>query len=169
MAPHGYGWPGNLDAIEDVQRYRPGGFHPVNIGDMIGDKYKVLHKLGCGGFSTVWLARDMADQQLYALKILAADAPQNEPDIIRYLTDTVGTHPNVSNLHSDFTILGPYGSHRCLVFSVLGPSVKQIRRTKLAADVLRDVARQIADGVAHLHQAGMCHGGKWIESVKNNS
>jgi len=112
-----------MEDVEDVERYRPGGFHPVHIGDMLGEKYKVLHKLGCGGFSTVWLVRDLVDQRLYALKILAADASQIELDIYLYLMDTAGTHPNVSTLHNYFTISDPYGSHHCFILSVLGPNV----------------------------------------------
>ena len=44
---------------EDLEDYRPGGYHPVNIGDdfKVG-RYVVVRKLGWGHFSTVWLARD---------------------------------------------------------------------------------------------------------------
>ncbi|OBZ66548.1 hypothetical protein A0H81_13389 [Grifola frondosa] len=38
-----------LDDIEDLEKYRPGGFHPVSVGDFFdGGRYKVLHKLGFG-------------------------------------------------------------------------------------------------------------------------
>jgi serine/threonine-protein kinase SRPK3 len=44
---------------EDILTYRPGGYHPVCLGDTFKDgRYKIHHKLGWGGFSTVWLARD---------------------------------------------------------------------------------------------------------------
>lgn len=44
---------------ERIQNYRPGGFHPVSLGDTFKDgRYKVHHKLGFGEFSSVWLARD---------------------------------------------------------------------------------------------------------------
>ena len=44
---------------EDMLKYRPGGYHPVRLGDFFKDgRYKIHHKLGWGGFSTVWLARD---------------------------------------------------------------------------------------------------------------
>lgn len=44
---------------EDLEDYRPGGYHPVNIGDSFKDgRYDVVRKLGWGHFSTVWLARD---------------------------------------------------------------------------------------------------------------
>ena len=40
-------------------RYVPGGYHPVNIGDMFHNRYEVLRKLGFGQYSTVWLANDL--------------------------------------------------------------------------------------------------------------
>lgn len=43
-------------ACEWAEDYRPGGFHPVNLGDTFAnDQYKVIRKLGEGSFSTVWL------------------------------------------------------------------------------------------------------------------
>lgn len=48
-----------FDKEENVLNYRPGGYHPVALGDTLSDgRYKICHKLGYGGFSTVWVARD---------------------------------------------------------------------------------------------------------------
>lgn len=45
---------------EWVEDYRPGGYHPVLLGDVFHDgQYKVIRKLGEGSYSTVWLARDL--------------------------------------------------------------------------------------------------------------
>ena len=39
---------------ETFRLYRPGGFHPVDLGDTLKDsRYQIQHKLGYGGFSTV--------------------------------------------------------------------------------------------------------------------
>ena len=55
-----------LHTQESLLRYRHGGLHPVCLGDTFrNDRYKVHHKLGWGGFSTVWLAED----QKYAVAI----------------------------------------------------------------------------------------------------
>lgn len=44
---------------EWVEQYRPGWFHPIDLGDIFKDgQYRVIRKLGYGSFSTVWLARD---------------------------------------------------------------------------------------------------------------
>ena len=45
--------------VESPARYRPGGYHPVHLGDVYCKRYKVIHKLGFGTYSTVWLARDL--------------------------------------------------------------------------------------------------------------
>lgn len=42
-----------------LQRYRIGGYRPTHLGDIFkGGRYKIMQKLGWGGYSTVWLARD---------------------------------------------------------------------------------------------------------------
>lgn len=47
-------------SAEAIAKYRPGGYHPVRLGDYFKDgQYKVINKLGYGGFATVWFARDI--------------------------------------------------------------------------------------------------------------
>ncbi|KAK4237726.1 hypothetical protein C8A03DRAFT_34293 [Achaetomium macrosporum] len=50
---------------EKMNRYHPGGFHPVMLGGTFkAGRYTVYHKLGYGGFSIVWLARDQSGANL---------------------------------------------------------------------------------------------------------
>ena len=45
--------------VEYVDEYKPGGYHPLRLGEYLRDgRYLVLRKLGYGSYSTVWLARD---------------------------------------------------------------------------------------------------------------
>jgi serine/threonine-protein kinase SRPK3 len=45
--------------LEDFENYTTGGFHPIIIGDSFQNgRYKIVHKLGFGGYSTIWLTRD---------------------------------------------------------------------------------------------------------------
>ena len=50
-----FGGPG----LESTHKYRYGGYHPVHLGDVYCERYRVIHKLGFGSYSTVWLARDL--------------------------------------------------------------------------------------------------------------
>lgn len=54
-----------MEHVEDVRQYVPGGYHPVDIGDIMDNgpvTYTVMHKLGHGGFSTVWLVKRQCKQ-----------------------------------------------------------------------------------------------------------
>lgn len=49
---------------ESLLHYKPGGFHPVHLGDTFRDgRYEIVHKLGWGSFGMVWMARD--SRQVY--------------------------------------------------------------------------------------------------------
>ncbi|KAF3798588.1 hypothetical protein GCG54_00010740 [Colletotrichum gloeosporioides] len=64
-----------FDAPEEyLSDYAQGGFHPVQLGDRLEyGRYIVFHKLGHGGFSTVWLGHDGKLGRNVAIKILKAD------------------------------------------------------------------------------------------------
>ena len=64
--------------LEPLGRYNPGGFHPVAIGDTFYDgKYRVLHRVGHGAYSTVWLAENLH----YEAGDSTANQPTHAPDI----------------------------------------------------------------------------------------
>ena len=44
---------------ERGQDYDPRHFYPVKFGEIFHDKYEVVVKVGFGGGSTVWLARNL--------------------------------------------------------------------------------------------------------------
>lgn len=85
----------DVDA-EPIQRYRQGGYHPVHLGDQFKEgRYQVIHKLGWGGYSTVWLARDLQASRLVALKVLVAELikPAQEIELLKRLSVTKIDHP----------------------------------------------------------------------------
>ncbi|KDQ55463.1 hypothetical protein JAAARDRAFT_208733 [Jaapia argillacea MUCL 33604] len=121
----------NADNVEDVLLYKPGGFHPVHFGDTfstIADtahpRYRVVHKLGYGGFATVWLAQDLANNNhAVAMKIIIADRRSSEVELLRYM-DAQPPHParkHALELLDHFQIVGPNGTHDVLITEVLLP------------------------------------------------
>lgn len=81
------------DKLEPQERYKPGGYHQVNVGEICNDRYEVILKLGWRINSTAWLIRDtqfvlifraldnseahlhflFRSQNLVAMKVLAAE------------------------------------------------------------------------------------------------
>ena len=112
--------------VENLEEYRVGGYHPTIIGDTFhGGRYEVAHKLGFGGSSTIWLARDRQLQKYVALKILAAhEAESNEAEILRLLSSpNSNSHPGqrfVPLLVDELLSMGPtavtsaWSRRRCL-------------------------------------------------------
>ena len=62
-----------------------------------------------------------------------------------------------------FYIMGPNGSHLCLVLPVLGPRIPVIWHTlPEPSKTARSIALQVTRGLQFLHRNGICHGGQSI-------
>ncbi|KAJ8096821.1 protein kinase [Lipomyces tetrasporus] len=147
--------PSSLDNIEQIENYRKRGFHPVSIGDNFASgRYRILHKLGFGGFSTVWLARDERNHRLVSLKIVTAEVRDimelplnsmldkniyikdlidskiyNELRILQHLKESAiydSSFDYILTVLDHFTIEGPNGFHGCLVTPFAGPDLAHV-------------------------------------------
>ncbi|OJD26223.1 hypothetical protein ACJ73_02393 [Blastomyces percursus] len=72
-----YNWINGAESLEKYM-YKPGGYHPVTIGDMLHERYRVVDKLGFGGYSTVWL-------RYVAVKVGIANSPPHESKFLQAL------------------------------------------------------------------------------------
>jgi len=156
--------------LENFESYKAGGFHPTIIGDTFQlGRYRVVHKLGHGSYSTVWLAHDQDSDRYVALKILAAwdFATSKEADILQRLQSpdapTTGQE-FIPHLLDHFTIEGPNGQHICVVLEPQGCNIACAKDCSVdrlfPAETARSIAAQVIMGLAFLHSRGICHGGK---------
>lgn len=121
--------PCGVDFYEEVDEYRPGGFHPVHLRDLLDGRYEVLHKLGYGGFSTTWLVRDTVGIGYKAVKIVKAEETEASSEVrtLQHLASLETDHPgrnHIRRLTSHFILEGPNGRHRCPVMDVAGVSLQ---------------------------------------------
>lgn len=122
--------------LEKIYDYESGGHYPVHLGDCLGKdgRYRVIHKLGSGGFANVWLCRDLEFEspKYVALKILVADASTADcPELRVNKLKEVGVDREVGGKYiclplDQFRIDGPSGSHLCFVYPVARPRVSSI-------------------------------------------
>jgi serine/threonine protein kinase len=160
--------------LEHLHLYQSGGHHPVHLLDLLGDKkqYRIIGKLGTGGFGNVWLCRNVkrTPSEYVAVKILMAELSSDESNSqeaenIRRLQEVAKIDPDIKKYCllplDEFIIEGPNGTHQCFAYPVAGPSVGKISiRVPNPTNTLRKIVRQAVEAMAALHRHGVCHGGK---------
>lgn len=154
------------DESEDTLQYLNGYFYPVRIGDVLNGRYQVVHKLGRGGFSTVWLAHDRKTGNDVALKILSSAG---------FAAEECKTHLRVAQrvqdrtrivLCQDHFILNRIDSsstHKyvVLVLPLRGPSLSTLLEDiKRPMTYRMSAAKQLLQAVLSIHSASLVHRGK---------
>jgi serine/threonine-protein kinase SRPK3 len=139
-------------------------------GMMLQGKYVLLHKIGYGAFSTVWLCyliNDPNKQHYYAIKI------QNPEDYEDAVFETKlllklrrQSCPYILELKDHFEFTPPDSQVKhpslCMVFDLMACSVYQlIRRGKykdgLPAKVVLRIAKQVCEALVVLHGLNYVH------------
>ena len=161
-----------LEDIENPERYCPGGYHPIFIGDYLTERYQVVHKLGFGSYSTTWLARDRNTKKYVAIKVGIAEADMPESKILSSLALSEPSpegHPGkdlIPRVLDMFSLDGPNGKHSCLVTE---PGMMTLSEAKDASvnrlftlPVAKAVAAKVIQAVSFLHHRGVVHGGMYF-------
>ncbi|KAA8908801.1 kinase-like domain-containing protein [Sphaerosporella brunnea] len=174
-------------SLEDPARYQPGGYHPIAIDDELHDgRYRVIHRISHGAYSTVWMAMDQRHQSdgrgayagHVAVKIGTARYDDREASLLRRLHDTPKSHLCDRDLATadldvsrfvvavldEFDIHGPNGTHHCVVTELLGPTIAAVMDCsaiqgwgRLPRDIVRRTAVQCAEALVSLHCQGIVH------------
>ncbi|KAH5624053.1 hypothetical protein HBI51_239530 [Parastagonospora nodorum] len=164
-----------IDA-EPIHRYCKGGYHPVHLEDILNNgTYRILHKLGWGGYSTVWAARNLKTNNNVAIKIAVSErcCQSREVTVLRAVAAAQSERSNCHHLmtmQDHFQLDGPNGTHDCLVLEILGPSVgdvldKYFCNERLPAKLAKRIAKQTLLGLCSLHERGIAHGDLYIRNV----
>ncbi|KAL5366226.1 kinase-like protein [Aspergillus floccosus] len=126
---------------ENLPWYSPDNFYPVKIGQVFRSRYRVVGKLGYGGYSTVWLCRDLQQHTYVTLKVFERNSAegQRETEAYHHLnTLSVASHAGAKAIRKaldSFHISSTNGTFACLVHPPLGMSLYDFR-TQLRAKVL---------------------------------
>jgi TPR repeat protein len=131
------------------------------LGQVIGHKFSVLSRLGDGGSSRVYKAKNVFTDRIVAMKLLSVQLKINDVAIQRFQREAKSLsrldHPNLIRLH-DFGITS--GDRPYLVVDFIrGTSMEDLLKQDGPFDVDTgiDLFLQIVDGLCTAHDAGIVH------------
>ena len=156
----------DMEETEPITRYFPGGYHPIVVGDILGPsserQYRIMHKLGWGGYSTVWLAQKTGSSRaFFAVKVTTAEDgidQTREAAMLAKAQTKDGAH--ILTLLDSFTLQGPNGTHAVLVTDIVVPMSLLLFHDRTPRPLWRkNAAHGLARALASLHATGIVHGG----------
>jgi serine/threonine-protein kinase len=136
--------------------------HPDDIGagTVLLDRYRVIRKVGMGGFSSVFLVEDQAISDELILKILSPHLSADENMNQRFVQELKLTrrisHPNVIRIH-DLLDIGRAKAISMEYFESLDIGDILTRDGRFTAERMVSVCRQICLGLAAAHGEGVVH------------
>ncbi|KAK3936996.1 kinase-like domain-containing protein [Diplogelasinospora grovesii] len=161
---------------EHPYKYGPGGFCPIELGDRVANRFIVLHKLGYGGFATVWLVRDEKRRhgRYVALKVVSADWSKDAKFESTKVVDPLRGYERDNGSPGLFVLelervfhTSRNGRHLCQVFLVLGPALASLNTSdfRLYPSFVRTFAQQLAHALDTMHALGVCHGDFTLSNI----
>ncbi|CAI7574136.1 unnamed protein product [Penicillium glandicola] len=155
-----------IEEVERLEKYQPGGYHPILIGDILQSRYQVVHKLGYGAYSTTWLCRDYQSDTYVAVKVGMAESNAREVDVLNYLNHPSPLDPPgramIPSVKDKFVLHGPNGTHPCYVTTLAMCSVSGTKngsyRRIFQAETARSLIVQLVLAVEYIHAKGVVHG-----------
>jgi serine/threonine-protein kinase len=129
-------------------------------GTLLLDRYRVMRRIGRGGFGSVYLARDTAVNEELVLKILAPRISTDQNAIRRFIQELRSTrriaHPNVIRIYDFLEIEGAQAiSMEYLASRDLAAILKA--ECRLAPGRGLRIIEQVCEGLAAAHEAGVVH------------
>lgn len=156
---HEYNW---IDGAESLDKYRPGSYHPVMLGDELHGRYRIVDKLGFGGYSTIWLARDAHLNRYVAIKVRIADATPFEIHALKALSSS-STHPGQKSIPlplDEFRVQGPNGTHVCYTMAPARCNLREVSFSRLfPLEVAQALSGHLTLAIAYTHSQGYIHRG----------
>lgn len=129
-------------------------------GEILGDRYELIEKIGDGGMAVVYKARCRVLDRIVAVKILKSEYANNNSFVEKFKTEAQAaarlSHPNIVNIFD----VGQEGDVYYIVMEyVEGKTLKEIiyEEAPLPVDQAVNIAIMICDGIHHAHERGIIH------------
>src|SRR5919198_3952366 len=132
------------------------------LGAEIAGRYRLDRRLGAGGMSTVYVARDEVLERDVAVKLLAEHLAEDEAFVARFRREALAAaklvHPNIVQVY-DSGRDPETGRHHIVMEYVAGKTVGDLLRAQdhLPISEAVDIAVQSCSGLDYAHRHGVIH------------
>lgn len=132
----------------------------IKIGMMIGDRYEILEKIGTGGMSDVYKAKDNKLNRFVAVKVLKQEFSENANFVSKFRTEAQAAagmmHPNIVNVYD----VGEEGGIYYIVMELVeGITLKKYieKKSRLSIKETISIAIQVSMGIEAAHNNHIIH------------
>ncbi len=132
----------------------------IKIGMMIGDRYEILEKIGTGGMSDVYRAKDHKLNRPVAVKVLKQEFSENDNFVSKFRVEAQAAaglmHPNIVNVYD---VGDENGVHYIVMELVDGITLKRYieKKSRLTVKEAVSIAIQVAMGLEAAHNNHIIH------------
>ena len=132
----------------------------ITIGMVIGDRYEILEKIGTGGMSDVYKAKDSKLNRYVAIKVLKSEFSENTNFVSKFRVEAQAaarlTHPNIVNVYD----VGEEGDTHYIVMELVeGITLKNYieKKARLSVKEAISIAIQVSMGIEAAHNNHIIH------------
>ena len=132
----------------------------IKIGMIIGDRYEILEKIGTGGMSDVYKAKDHKLNRLVAVKVLKQEFSENANFVSKFRVEAQAAaglaHPSIVNVYD-------VGEENGIYFIVMelveGITLKKYieKKARLSVKEAVSIAIQVCMGIEAAHNNHIIH------------
>lgn len=152
----------HLSQFADPSRRSAVGYNlfAMNEGMLLNNRYQLLERLGSGGMSDVFRARDLMLERSVAIKVLHEDYSNDEAFQQRFRQEARAaanlSHPNIVTVH-DFGF--DHGQLFIVMEYIPGKDMKTIlrQRGRFSVEEAIPLMVQACAGIGYAHRAGLVH------------
>lgn len=132
----------------------------IKIGMMIGDRYEILEKIGTGGMSDVYKAKDHKLNRFVAVKVLKQEFGENANFVSKFRVEAQAAaglmHPNIVNVYD---VGEEAGIHYIVMELVEGITLKKYieKKARLSVKEAVSIAIQVSMGIEAAHNNHIIH------------
>ena len=132
----------------------------LTVGTYLGDRYEIVSKIGAGGMSDVYKAKDHILGRFVAIKVLKPEFSEDRSFVAKFRTEAQSAagleHPNIVNIYD---VGSEEGLHYIVMEYVEGITLKTYieKKGQLSFKEAVSIAIQVARGIEAAHNKQITH------------